>query len=85
MPIKNRIRVLLAQHNLERARRGEKLVSLRRLASDLGIAHAAFLKLVNGRSKRIDFETIEKLCAYFEVKIGDVFEYERERISDKEE
>ncbi len=84
MPIKNQIRLLLAQHNVERARRGEKPVSLRRLAAELDIAHAAFLKLVSGRSKRIDFETIEKLCAYFDVQVGDLFKFERERTSTPE-
>ena len=65
MPVKSRVKVLLAERNLERARAGEKLVSVRELAERTGITHSALVKLVNGRSGMISFETLDRLMQYF--------------------
>jgi DNA-binding Xre family transcriptional regulator len=65
MPIRSRVNVLLAQHNLERAQAGEKPVSVRALAKATGIAHSSLVNLVNGKVSRIDFETLDRLMKYF--------------------
>jgi DNA-binding Xre family transcriptional regulator len=65
MPIRPRVNVLLAQHNLERAQAGEKPVSVRALAKATGIAHSSLVNLVNGKVARIDFETLDRLMKYF--------------------
>ena len=36
-------------------------------------------KIYNDQSSRIDFDTIDKLCAYLEVGVGDIFEYVEEK------
>jgi DNA-binding Xre family transcriptional regulator len=59
VPIRCNVKVLLAQRNLERARTGERAVSVRQLAEATGIAESALLKLVNNKTTRIDYTTID--------------------------
>ena len=40
-----------------------------------GISKTTLHKIYNDQSSRIDFETIDKLCEYLGVGVGDVFEY----------
>jgi DNA-binding Xre family transcriptional regulator len=65
MPIRCNVKVLLAQRNLERARLGERAVSVRQLAETTGIAESALLRLLNNKTSRIDYTTIDKLMAFF--------------------
>lgn len=66
MPVRSRIKVLLAERNLEWARAGSRPISVRQLAEATGITHSALVKLVNGQSTRIDFNTLDKLMAFFD-------------------
>ena len=56
------------------AEKDQKL-SQRKLSRDLGIALATVNKLYNGRPMncRIDPDTVERICNYFECEIGDLF------------
>lgn len=40
-----------------------------------GISKTTLHKLYNEQSSRIDFETIDKLCEFLEVGVGELFEY----------
>ncbi len=76
MPVKSRIKVLLAERNLERARVGEKPISVRGIAQATGITHSALVKLINGKSTRIDFDTLDKLMQFFGTQdLNDLLEY----------
>lgn len=76
MPVKSRIKVLLAERNLERARAGEKPISVRGVAEATGITHSALVKLVNGKSGMISFETLDKLMQFFGTKdLNEILEY----------
>ncbi len=76
MPIRSRVKVLLAERNLERVRAGEHPISVRAIAEATGITHSALVKLVNNRTTRIDYETISKLMEFFGTQdIDDVLEY----------
>jgi putative transcriptional regulator len=76
VPIRSRIKVLLAERNLDRARKGERPISVRAIAEATGITHSALVKLVNNQSTRVDFETIDKLMQFFGTRdINDVLEY----------
>ncbi|KAB8144097.1 helix-turn-helix transcriptional regulator [Chloroflexia bacterium SDU3-3] len=76
MPIRSRVKVLLAERNLDRTRSGEELISVRRLSRETGITHSALVKLVNNQSERVDFETLDKLMRFFETTdIRDILEY----------
>lgn len=65
MPVTCRLRILLAQLNVERAKSGQPAISLRRIAQESGIAQSVLVSLHTGRSQRIDFATIDRLLAYF--------------------
>lgn len=40
-----------------------------------GISKTTLHKIYNDQSTRIDFDTIDSLCKFLEVKVGDIFEY----------
>ena len=40
-----------------------------------GVSKTTLHKIYNDQSSRIDFYTIDKLCEYLEVGVGDLFEY----------
>lgn len=40
-----------------------------------GISKTTLHKIYNDQSSRIDFDTIDKLCEFLEVEVGDIFEY----------
>ena len=44
-----------------------------------GVSKTTLHKIYNDQSSRIDFDTIDKLCAYLEVGVGDIFEYVEEK------
>jgi hypothetical protein len=80
MTVSSRLRVLLAQTNLERARCGQPLLSLRQLATESGVSLSVLAALNTGRSQRIDYATIDRLLAYFSryfaVTTGDLLQWE---------
>ncbi|GCF11491.1 helix-turn-helix domain-containing protein [Dictyobacter arantiisoli] len=65
MPIYCKLRLLLARANVERARRGEPALSLRRLAYESGVSLSVLAVLHTGKSQRIDYTTIDHLLTYF--------------------
>jgi putative transcriptional regulator len=73
--VRTRIKVLLAERNLERAREGEKPISVRGLADRTGLTHSALVNLVNNKSKMIAFETLNKLCRELDCTPGDLLAY----------
>lgn len=44
-----------------------------KLAQETGIAHSTINKLCNGKTDRIKFETLEKICNNLNCDIEDVF------------
>lgn len=58
-----RLRVLMA----------EKEITQIQLRESLGLGSNTISKLYNNRFDRVDRETIEKLCDYFGIEIGDLF------------
>ncbi|MGP4120721.1 helix-turn-helix domain-containing protein [Psychrobacter aquimaris] len=40
-----------------------------------GVSKTTLHKIYNDQSSRIDFDTIDKLCEYLGVGVGDIFEY----------
>lgn len=49
-----------------------------------GISKTTLHKIYNDQSSRIDFDTIDKLCEFLEVEVGDIFEYVDVASSDAE-
>ena len=76
MPIRSRVRILLAEVNLERERRGEKPISVRKLAEETGITHSALVKFVNNKSEMVAYSTLDKLMRFFGVSsLDNILEY----------
>ncbi len=65
MTISCRLRELLATVNAERAKRGQAVLSLRRLAVESGVSLSVLAALHTGKSQRIDYTTIDHLLTYF--------------------
>jgi len=65
MPVSCRLRILLAQLNVERAKQGQRSISLRYLAQESGVSQSVLVALHTGRSQRIDYATIDRLLSYF--------------------
>ncbi len=80
MPVRANLHLLLAQVNVERAKRGEHSLSLRQLAFNSGLAPSIAANLAAGRSGRIDFDTIDRLLTYINryisVDAGDLLTWE---------
>lgn len=46
-----------------------------------GMSKTTLHKLYNDDSSRIDFETLDKLCRFLEVQVGDLLEYKPDDLS----
>lgn len=71
------LRVLLAQLNLERAQRGEPPLSQAKIAEDTRIPPSVINGLVTNRTQRVDYRTLDRLCAYLGVQPGDLLIYKQ--------
>ena len=76
-----KLRLILAQVNVERAKQGNAPLSLRRLAGESGVSLSVLAALHTGRSQRIDYATIDQLLtyfnSYFSVTTSDLLAWER--------
>jgi len=54
---------------------GEKKVKIIDVARDTGISRNMISSLYYENAKRIDLESLDALCRYFECQPGDLFEY----------
>ena len=80
MPVSCQLRTLLARLNVERAKRGQQAISLRRLARESGVSLSVVVSLHTGRSQRVDFATLDRLLTYFgralQVSVNDLLVWE---------
>lgn len=81
MTIACSLRILLAKANVERAKQGKPILSLRSLARESGVSLSVLASLHTGRSQRVDYTTIDRLLTYFSyyfnVSIDDLFVWEK--------
>jgi DNA-binding Xre family transcriptional regulator len=76
MPIRSRVNVLLAEHNVKRAKQGEPALSVRGLARAAGVSHSAIVRLVDDKTEMIQFRTLDRLMRFFDTTdIRDILEY----------
>jgi DNA-binding Xre family transcriptional regulator len=78
MPVRSRLKLVIARHNLERMERGETPLTTREIAEHTGLAHSTVTGVSSGRLTMISYRTIAALCAFFKVTPGDLFEYYEE-------
>lgn len=53
----------------------KRIRNVNRLAEETGIGTPTLYRLFDGTNTRIDYETIIKLCHFFDCKIQDLIEY----------
>jgi putative transcriptional regulator len=73
MSVRSAVPMLVARLNMERAQCGLPFLRQVDIADAAGISQSVISALLAGRSTRIDFNTIDKLCAYFQCTPGDLF------------
>lgn len=54
---------------------GEKKLRIIDVARGCGVPRQSISKLYYEKSKRIDFETLDKLCRFLECQVGDLLEF----------
>jgi putative transcriptional regulator len=64
----------LIKSNLSRIL-GEKKLKIADVVRGSGLSRKAVNSLYQGDSLRVDFETLDKLCAYLSCNVGDIVEY----------
>ena len=53
---------------------GEKRLKIADLVRDTGLSRTTLTRLFYEESERLDFDTLEKVCRYLEVEVGDLLE-----------
>lgn len=59
----------------------EKRLRVADVVRATGMSKTTLHKLYNDDSSRIDFETLDKLCRFLEVQVGDLLEYKSDDLS----
>ena len=54
---------------------GEKRFTITEVARITGMSNTTISNLYNEKVKRLDFDTLEKLCKIFKCKVEDLIEY----------
>ena len=76
------LRLLVAKANVERTKRGQPALSLRRLAEESGVSLSVLASLHTEKRQRIDYTTIDHLLTYFNqyfrVTAADLLVWEQE-------
>ncbi len=75
MTVRSRIKLLIAERNLERIKQGLPEITQRDIAADSQLPLSTVNGLITGRAGRVDFRTLNRLCRYFNVQPGELLEY----------
>jgi len=65
----------MIKSNLPMLMASRRIRSINKLSKETGVSANALGRLYDGTNVRIDYATIEALCAYFNCGIGDLLEY----------
>jgi len=75
MAVRSRLKIILSERNTERVRAGLPVRTVRELAKEVKLSPSVITGLTSGRAKRVDFETLNKLCRALECAPGDILQY----------
>ncbi len=81
MPIRNRIRALMGERELQTGRR----TTAKAIWQATGITERTLSRLINNETTGVDFDTLERLCEYFNCQTGDILIWLPGSIEAKEE
>lgn len=80
MAVRSRLAVLISDRNTRRLEAREKRLTLRRIAAESGVPLSVLYGLTTDRqdkqAKQVAFETINKLCRYFNCTPNDLLLYD---------
>lgn len=74
----SRLKVLIAERNLQRIRDGHKPLTIEQIAKETGLAESTITGMTTNRTRRADYDTLNTLCNYFECSPGELFEFTRD-------
>ncbi|MHB1651692.1 MAG: helix-turn-helix domain-containing protein [Desulfitobacteriaceae bacterium] len=57
---------------------GKKRLKISDVIEGTGLARNTVAELYHGRAKRVDLETLDKLCTYLNAEIGDLIEHKKD-------
>lgn len=72
MPVRSRLKVLLAERNVERANAGQEPWKIRELALAAGLSPSVVSGLTTNRAVQVRFDTLDKLCGVLNCEPGDI-------------
>lgn len=58
---------------------GTRRMTVADVAKKAGISYEAVRRLYDGSAKRVDFDTLAKLCDVLNCGVGDLLEYQKEK------
>jgi DNA-binding Xre family transcriptional regulator len=73
--IRSRLGILLAEENVKRARLGQPRLTQTALAKQTNVPLRTINHLALNKNTRIDHSTLDRLCKFFGVQPGALFEY----------
>jgi DNA-binding Xre family transcriptional regulator len=74
--IKCTLRLVIARENLKRLEQGQPTLTQPFIAEQTGLALSVVNGLITGRSQRVDFKTLDKLCTFLQVQPGEILVWE---------
>jgi len=77
--INNRFSALLADRRIKEKRN----IPLTEVEKKTGISYPTLLAWANNTVKRFDVETINRMCQYFEIEPGALFQYVKDELPPK--
>jgi len=69
--IRYRLKELIAEKGFQEGRR----ITLEEVAKETGVHRTTLSKIANQKGYKTNTEVLDKLCAFFDVEIGQVAEY----------
>jgi putative transcriptional regulator len=70
--IKSKLKLLIAYREVAT---GQK-ITYESLGAQVGLSKNTLARLAEGKTDRIEFSTLDKLCRYFQCQIGDLIEHQ---------
>lgn len=55
---------------------GERRMSVAELQRQTGLSYVTVYNLYSGKSTRVDFETLDKICGALSIEVGDILEHQ---------
>lgn len=78
VPVKSRLKLLMAERNTERIRAGQEPWKIRELAEAADLSPSVVSGLSSNRAVQVRFDTLYKLCKVLDCAPGDLLEYVKE-------